>query len=308
MQIELPSRLPYPNTPAVDVVDDFHGTPVADPYRWMEESEAPGLADWIGAQNALTFSLIRAGGTRDRLHRRLTELWDYPKFSVLRREADRYFYWKNSGLQNQPELYMQSSVRAEPVSVLNPNVLSEDGTSAVTAESYTADGRLLGYALSRSGSDWQALRVRDLDSQTDLPDEIKWCKFTRPTWHPDQSGFFYSRYPEPGTVPPEEESYHQRVYWHALGTKQADDPLVYARPDARELGFQPRVTDDGNYLLLDVWKGTDPKNRVYYRRLEGNSGAGAIHPTHEPADSFDFVRLLETADARYEFVNNAGST
>ncbi|CAA9234694.1 MAG: Prolyl endopeptidase [uncultured Chloroflexi bacterium] len=296
MRLNLPSRLPYPQTPSGDTVEDYHGTPVADPYRWLEDEDAPGTAEWIEAQNTLTFSLVRAGDLHERLRARLTEVWDYPKYGVITREGDRHFFWKNEGLQNQPVLYMQPAALAaagdEPIPVLDPNTLSPDGTAAVTGQAWTPDGRLLGYSLSRAGSDWQELRVRDLDSREDLPDAIQWCKFTSPAWSPDGSGFFYARYPDPGTVPPGQESFNQTVHWHALGTAQDADPLLYSRPDAPELGFSPSVTDDGRYLVLTVWKGTDPKNRVYFRELDGGP---------------DFVRLLDVADARYDFVDNVGS-
>jgi prolyl oligopeptidase len=326
MQLPSPSRLPYPRTRTGDTVEHYHGTPVPDPYRWLEDEDAPGSAEWIQAQNALTFSLIRAGGptapsgqtTYERLCARLTEVWDYPKYGVVTREGDRRFFWMNEGLQNQPVLYQlpsdpvsSSALRvsgfrpddAKPearnaeltaIPVLDPNTLSADGTAAVTGQSWTPDGRLLGYSLSRAGSDWQELRVRDVDTREDLPDTIRWCKFTSPAWSPDGSGFFYARYPDPATVPAGQESFNQTVRWHALGTPQEADPLVYARPDAPELGFSPTVTDDGRYLVLTVWKGTDPKNRVYYRDLRGAAGTAEV------------VRLLDEADARYDFIDNVG--
>ncbi|HXI16709.1 MAG TPA: S9 family peptidase, partial [Chloroflexota bacterium] len=312
MQAPLPSRLPYPETRKDDVVETLHGTPVPDPYRWLEDPDAPGTDEWIAAQNELTFGIIRAGETRERLRERLMQVWDYPKYGVVSKEGGRYFFWKNSGLQNQAVLYVQDSLDGEPREVLDPNGLSEDGTAAVTAQSFTEDGRLMGYALSRSGSDWQDLRVRDVDGGADLGDVIQFCKFTRPAWaslrpadsapgtrfSKDARGFFYSRFPEPGSVPPEQESFNQKVYWHALGTEQAADPLAYARPDAPELGFSPTVTDDGRYLVLHVWKGTDPKNRIYYAALDGGVEPGAL----------EVVRLLDDADARYDFVDNVGST
>lgn len=284
--------------------------PVADPYRWLEDPDldGAGIAPWLEQQNELTFSIIRAGDTRDRLITRLTEVWDYPKYSVIKKVGGRYFFWLNSGLQNQPVLYVQNSLgldepgrgarENEPRPVLDPNVMSEDGTAAITAQSWTDDGWLLGYALSRSGSDWQELRVLDLENLKELDDVIRHCKFTSPAWAIDRSGFFYSRFPEPGSVPPEEESYHQKVYWHALNTQQETDMLVYARPDAPELGFSPHVTDDGRYLVLHVWKGTDPKNRIYFAPLDPGSAA-------RPSQN-DVVRLLDDQDARYDFIDNAG--
>jgi prolyl oligopeptidase len=144
MQAPLPSRLPYPETRKDDVVETLHGTPVPDPYRWLEDPDAPGTDEWIAAQNELTFGIIRAGETRERLRERLMQVWDYPKYGVVSKEGGRYFFWKNSGLQNQAVLYVQDSLDGEPREVLDPNGLSEDGTTAVTAQSFTEDGRLTG--------------------------------------------------------------------------------------------------------------------------------------------------------------------
>ncbi|MDQ3701308.1 MAG: prolyl oligopeptidase family serine peptidase, partial [Chloroflexota bacterium] len=179
-----------------------------------------------------------------------------------------------------------------------------DGTAAVTNIRFTQDGSRVAYGLSRSGSDWQELHVRDCAAQTDHADVIHWCKFAGIAWHPAGHGFFYNRFPEPGTVPPEDESNHQRVYWHALGWQQAEDRLVYERPDAKELGFSPHTTDDGAYLVLHVWRGTEPENRFYFRRLTSDPAATA--PEWAPDDG-PFVRLLDEADARYDFVDNVGS-
>jgi prolyl oligopeptidase len=293
--------LAYPPAPKGDVVDDYHGTPVPDPYRWLEDPDAPETVAWVEAQNALTAAFLGQGPARERLRERLTRLWDYPRYGVPQREGDRYYFWKNDGLQNQPVLYLQPTLEASPAPVLDPNALSEDGTAAVMNLRFTRDGRRAAYGVSRSGSDWQDLHVRDCDTGADLPDVIRWCKFAGIAWAPDARGFFYNRFPEPGTVPPEEESSHQRVYWHTLGTDQARDRLVYARPDFKELGFTPRATDDGAYLVLHVWRGTEPENRFYYRPLsvppEGGDG---------PPDGVPFVRLLDEADARYDFVDNVG--
>src|SRR5688572_5444776 len=251
-QMETTSRLPYPQTRKDDLVDTLHGIPVSDPYRWLEDPDldGAGIAPWLDQQNALTFSIIRAGDIRDRLLKRLTEVWDYPKYGVIKKAGGRYFFWLNSGLQNQPVLYMQNTLQDTPTPVLDPNLISADGTAAVTAQSWTDDGWLFGYALSRSGSDWQELRVLDLETLKELDDVIRHCKFTSPAWTRDQSGFFYSRFPEPGTVPPEEESYHQKVYWHTLDTTQNEDALVYSRPDSPKLSFSTHVTDAPRYLII----------------------------------------------------------
>lgn len=328
----------YPHTRTVDHVDTLHGTPVPDPYRWLEDLDltSTGIADWLDRQNDLTFSYIREGAAkpiRDRLLKRLTEVWDYPKYGVIKKQGGRYFHWLNTGLQNQPVLYMQASLQEKPVPVLDPNTMSEDGTTAITAQTWSDDGWLLGYALSRAGSDWQELRVRDMETLNELDDVIRHCKFTAPAWKRDQSGFFYSRFPDPTTVPPGQESFNQKVYFHTLQTSQDADSLIYARPDDPELGFTPHVTDDGRYLILHVWRGTDPKNRIYYAPLNaaGAAGGGASAASEAPGESLgiqgsaaspagpgqrpgntpspeDVIRLLDEADARYDFIDNVNST
>jgi prolyl oligopeptidase len=286
-------RFIYPPTPTVDVVDDYHGTPIADPYRWLEDDAAPATVAWVAAQNTLTRDFIDEIHAREHLKERLIALWDYPKYTVPSKQGGRYFFEKNDGLQNQAVLYRQDTLEDAPTVVLDPNQLSMDGTVALTGAALSHDGRLLAYGTSSSGSDWQEIRVREVDGGREYDDLIRWCRFAGIAWKHDGSGFFYDRYPEPGSVPEEDQSNYNRVYWHALGTPQSEDRLVYERPDAKELGFTPSITRDGRYLILRVWHGTDPTNRLYYRAVDGDGL---------------FVRLLDDADARYDLVDNAGST
>ncbi|MBL7075711.1 S9 family peptidase [candidate division KSB1 bacterium] len=285
-------KFTYPVARTDDVIEDYHGTRVADPYRWLEDPDAPEMQAWVEAQNRLTFAYLEAIPAREKIKGRLTELWNYPKYSVPRKEGNRYFFSKNDGLQNQSVLYMQKSLDAKPVMVIDPNKFSEDGTVALTNKAFSRDGTLLAYGLSSSGSDWQEIKIRDVYSVEDYEEVIKWCKFTEIAWKHDNSGFYYNRFPEPGTVPEEDRNNYNRVYWHQLGTPQSEDPLVYERPDAKELGFDPIITEDGKHLLLYVYHGTDPKNRIYYRKVESEG---------------PFVRLLDEADARYDPIDNIGS-
>ena len=289
----MPPHHPYPAARRDDVIDDFHGTPIADPYRWLEDPTSAETQTWVAAQNARTRALIDSRPDLGMIRERLSAVWNYPKYGVPYRRGGRTFFSLNDGLRNQATLYVQDAPEAEPRVLLDPNLLSEDGTAALTSESVSRDGRLLAYGISWGGSDWQVLRVRDVTTGEDLPDLIEWCKFAVAAWHPDGSGFYYSRFPDPATVPPGQESYHNKVYWHRLGTPQAEDLLVYERPDAPELGFRPHISDDGHYLFLHVWHGTDPTNRVYYRPL---------------ASDGDFVRLLDANDAGYELIETIGDT
>ena len=294
------TTLNYPPARRSDVQDDYHGTLIPDPYRWLEDPDSEETAAFVKAQNALTRRYIDAIPGRAGIEERLRQLWDYPKYDPPRRRetagGPRYFFLKNDGLQNQPVLYRQEGPDGEPQAIIDPNALSAGGTVALINYAPSQDGRLLAYALSSSGSDWQEIHVRDVESGDDYNDVLHWVKFTSIAWAPEGNGFFYGRYPEPGAMPDAPPSTHHRLYWHALGTPQEEDVLVYARPDNPDLAFDPHVTEDGAYLVLDVWRGTDIQNRFYYRPLavDGNR-------------SGEFIRLLDDADARYGFVGNAGS-
>ncbi|HXH13431.1 MAG TPA: prolyl oligopeptidase family serine peptidase [Alphaproteobacteria bacterium] len=285
--------LHYPPTRRDAVVDDYHGIPVADPYRWLEDLAAPETQDWIAAQNRLTRAYLDAIPNREHIQARLTALWNHPRCSVPYRAGSRYFFTKNDGLQNQDVLYMQQGLNGEPLAILDPNRFSDDGTVALISEAYSHDGTLLAYGLSQRGSDWQEIRIRHIDSGRDYEEVIRWCKFAGVAWKHDHSGFFYNRYPEPGSVPEADELAYNRLYWHALGTPQAADRLVYERPDAKELDFYPIISEDGQYLILHVSHAAVPQNRLYYREV--NSDA-------------PFVRLFDDGEAEYSFLGNRGAT
>lgn len=279
----------YPSARMADIVDDYHGTLVTDPYRWLEDPDAPETKEWVEAENGLTFSYLSAIEVRDTIEGRLTQLWNYPRYSLPRKEGERYFYWKNDGLQNQSVLYVQETLDGESRVLIDPNQLSEDGTVEVSTTAYSEDGTLLAYGLSGGGSDWQKVKILDVSTGEDSPDLLRWCKFTSIAWAHDNTGFYYDRFPEEDTVPEEDRNNYNRVYWHELGAPQSEDTLVYERPDNKELGFSSEITEDGRYHVLHVWHGTDRKNRVYYRELGGTGS---------------FVRLLDEADAGYFFVDN----
>ncbi|MFW2340106.1 MAG: prolyl oligopeptidase family serine peptidase [Acidimicrobiia bacterium] len=279
----------YPHTRQDDTVDDYHGTKIADPYRWLEDPESEETRAWVEAQNEVTFAHLRGLNGRRALRDRMEQLWDFPRWTAPVRRGDRLFYTKNDGLQNQPVLYRQDGLEGEPVVLLDPNALTEDGTAALVASSPSDDGRLLAISIAESGSDWQTISILDTDSGEAHSDRLENVKFTSIAWLPDGTGFFYSRFPTADEIPDAPPSTHQRVYLHRVGTAQQQDELIYARPDSPDLGFLPFVTDDGRYLVLHVWEGTDSRNRVYYRRLDSMG---------------EFVRLLDDLDARYEFVEH----
>jgi prolyl oligopeptidase len=282
----------YPRTRTVDQIDDYHGTLVADPYRWLEETDSLQTRDWIEAQNALTFGFLTRIPARDRIHSRLTELWDYAKASAPVARGGRFFQLRNTGLQNQDVLYVMAALDGEARVLLEPNALSADGTVALTGWSLSDDGRWLAYATSASGSDWRTWRVRDVTTGQDLPDLIEWSKFSDAAWRKDNAGFYYARYDAP--VPGQDftgANYYQKLYFHHLGQPQAQDTLVYERPDQKEWGFSAEVSEDGRYLILTVWQGTDVRNRLFYQDLQADAPV---------------VELIPELEAAYYFVGNDG--
>lgn len=276
----------YPPAHTVDVIDHYHGTPVRDPYRWLENPDAPETIAFIEAQNKLTEEFLCTSPARERIRTRMTELMDYARYWAVEKHGSRVFYLCNDGLQNQPVLYMVED-GGEPQVLIDPNQLSSDGTVALTGWQFTDDGALMGYMLSSSGSDLQELHIRDVTTGRDHDDVIYGLRFSDFTWLPDKSGFYYNRYPDPQTVAPEDSQSYNRVYLHKLGTPQSDDQLIYERPDEKTYNFDPHITHDGRYLTLRVWYSSAGNNRFYYRELDG-----------------DFVRLLDEGDARYDFIGN----
>src|SRR5580704_6228265 len=285
--ISAAQTLTYPQARRGDQVDDYHGTKVADPYRWLEDTDSAETHAWVEAENKVTFGYLEQIPYRQAIRDRLTKLWNYERFTTPSQLGGRYFYQHNTGLRQQNVLLVAESLNAEPRVLLDPNTLSPDGTVAVSG-----DGKLMAYAIATSGSDWTEWHVRDVDTGKDLPDDIKWVKFSGAAWTKDNKGFYYSRYDEPTGAALREANYFHKLYYHRLGTAQSDDKLIYDRPDNKELGFAGNVTDDGHYLIITVWQGTSPKNRLYYKDLT------------QP-DS-PVVKLLDDFDAQYSFIDNDG--
>jgi len=280
----------YPPAHQDKISDDFHGTQVADPYRWLEDPATPATRDWTLAQNQLTRSVLDQP-VRTQILERLKTLCAYTRWSAPVKRGNRYFFWKSEGLQNQPVLYWQKRFSEAPRLLLNPNSLSKQGIVSVMNAEPSRDGKWLAYSLSQRGSDWQEIHIRNVDTGQNLAEVLLHTKFAGIAWSPDHSGFFYNRYPDPGTVGEADQTYYNSVYWHELGTDQSDDPLIYERPDQKDFDFWPRITEDGAYLTLTVHLGTDRRNRFYYRPL---------------ASQGDFIHLLDTADAHYRLIGNEG--
>jgi prolyl oligopeptidase len=276
------------------VVDDYHGTLVADPYRWLEDADTPETERWVAEENALVRAYLD-GPARDAIRGRIAELYDYPRLSVPARHGGRHFYFRNTGLQDQSVLFVREG--GEERVLLDPNTLSEDGTTALTLIAPTRDGRLLAYAVSTSGSDRQEILVRDVDTGRDLPDRVLWAKFTGISWTQGNEGFYYTRFPEPGTVPAGDENYFGKAYHHRLGRPQAEDVLVYERPEDKELFPAATVTRDGRWLVLSTAKGASGKAEIRVRDLEAPDAAEAPLFTGFEHD----VSFVDEVDGRFFF-------
>ena len=286
--------LSYPVAKKVDQIDDYHGTKVADPYRWLEDANSAETKAWVDAENKVTQDWLAQIPQREAIRQRLTQLWNYERYSVPYKEGGRYFFSRNDGLQNQAVLYTMKSLSDTPRMLLDPNTLAADGTVALAGMAVSPDGKLLAYSTAASGSDWNEIRVRDVDSGKDLPDHIQWVKFSSTAWTKDGKGFFYSRYDAPKEATKlADVNYFQKLYYHKLGITQDADVLVYDRPDEKEWGFHAQTTDDGRYLLIQATKGTARKYRVFYKDLS-------------KPDS-KVVPLIDNFEAGYDFIDNVGS-
>ncbi|MBN2491888.1 MAG: S9 family peptidase [Planctomycetes bacterium] len=284
----------YPAAARTDGVERIHGVEVADPYRWLEDENSAETRAWIEAQNRVTDAFLAACPARDEIRARLTELWDFERCSVPVQRGGRYFFRKNDGLQNQDVLHVADALEAAPRVLIDPNVLAEDGTVALAGTAASEDGNWLAYALAAAGSDWMEWRIRNVATGEDLPDLVKWSKFSRASWTHDGRGFFYSRYdpPLPGARPSSALVF-QKLYFHQRGTPQAEDVLVYQDPDHEDYGFDGFVTEDGQYLGIHVWQGTLEENLFYLKRLDDPRAP--------------LVKLIDTFEATYRYLGNDGS-
>ena len=288
----------YPDAERVDVVDDYHGVSVADPYRWLEDLDSEQTGAWIAAQNEITFGHLSTLESRDPIRKRMTALWDYERWGTPSRQGKRYVVSRNDGLQNQSVIYTLEKLDGTPKVLLDPNGLSEDGTVALAGSGFSHDGELMAYGVSASGSDWQTWRIRNVATGKDLEDRLDWIKFSGVAWTKDNKGFYYARYDAPKSGDELEDlNRGQKLYYHVVGTAQADDVLVYSRPDHEEWGYGAQVTEDGRYLIIRVRIGTDPKVSVFYQRIPKGTAKKAKAKT---------VELLPDFKAGYAFLGNRG--
>jgi prolyl oligopeptidase len=286
----VPTPLSYPPAPRSNRIDDFFGTPVADPYRWMEDLESEDVRDWVTAQNELSGPWLESIPVRGRIIERGRELWNFERYTTPIQRGGRFFFERNDGLQDQNVLYVTDDLERPPSVVIDPNRLSDDGTVSLSGYDVSPDGRLVAWSTSDGGTDWDEWRIRSVDRGEDYPEVLRHTKFTSASWLPDSSGFFYSRYP----VGPDgngDDSQQVRVFFHRVGTPQSDDALVYEVSDHPSRNPYARVTDDGRFLLIREFDGYDANSILIRELTEGEA---------------DIVPLFDAWDGRYTYLGNDG--
>lgn len=285
----------YPPAQKGNVVDDYHGTKVADPYRWLEDTNSPETTAWVEAENKVTAAYFEQIPQRAKIRARLTELFNYERYNNAFEVAGKYFLFRNDGLQNQDVLYVADRPDGTERVLLNPNTLRADGTAALSGLSVDRSAKLLAYAIAQAGSDWSEWHVRDIATGKDLPDSVEWTKFTSAEWTADGRAFYYQRFPQPDNKAALTESNkNAQLYLHTIGQPQSSDKLIYQRPDHPNWFFGSTVSDDGHFLTLEVQTGDAGKNLLFYQDL---------HAT-EPKT----VELIGQLQAQFHFLGNQGST
>ncbi|MBW8078491.1 MAG: S9 family peptidase, partial [Gallionella sp.] len=295
------ASLHYPHARRDKIVDVYFGTRVPAPYRWMENMRSPALHRWVRAENRLTNAYLAKIPIRHWIKRRLTQLANYAKETTpVQVAGSRIFFRRNSGLQNQSVLYVQDSPTAKPRILIDPNKLSPNGSIALADFEPSPDGKYLAYALSKGGSDWETVHVMDVATGKTLPDAVRWVKFSNIAWTNGDNGFFYSRYPKP----PKNDRINdavvdQALYFHALGTPQRDDKLIYRRPDLPRWIIEGQVSENGRYLFITLVNGTSTRNELYVANI-GNPLRPNVTARLRP--------LYTKNDAEYTFVGIVGRT
>jgi len=277
----------YPVSKKVDHVDDYFGVKVEDPYRWLEDDNSEETKDWVKAQNQVTFNYLEEIPFREKLHQRLTEIWDYEKFGRPFKEGDHFYYYKNDGLQEQSVVYRQKELEGEAEVFIDPHTFSEDNTIRLRGLFFSKDNKYCGYGTTTGGSDWREFYVMEANTKEKLSDHLKWIKFSGMAWYKD--GFYYSRYDEPeeGSELKASNENH-KLYYHKLGTSQSEDMLILKDESNPKYGFGPYVTEDEKYLIITVWEGTS-LNMVYFKDLESDS---------------EILPVIDSFHADYYFIDN----
>ncbi|MCS6866498.1 MAG: prolyl oligopeptidase family serine peptidase [Gemmataceae bacterium] len=295
-QAQEPKALKYPETKKVDVVDNYHGVAVADPYRWLEDDvrKNPEVADWVEAQNRVTFAYLESIPQREAIKKRITDLFNFEKISAPFKVGGRYFFFRNDGLQNQNVLFFQNSLDSEPKLLMDPNTWSKDGTIALAGLAISDDAQLMAYGVAEAGSDWTTWKVFDIAAHKPLADELKWVKFSTAAWTKDGKGFYYSRFPEPKMGAAFQDlNVDMKLYYHKVGTPQSEDKLIYARPDNPKWTISAEVSDDGRWLIIAIGDGTTSRKvRIAYQDLS--------------VPESKIIELIDNHDNKFNFLGNDG--
>ncbi len=290
------ASIQYPVTDSIDHNDTYHGTVVADPYRWLEDDvrESDAVKQWVDRQNEVTFAYLETIEEREPIRARLEELWNFERFGLPRKEGGRYFYSHNDGLQNQSVIFTQDNLDDEPRLLIDPNTWSDDGTIALASYFPGPTGKYLAYLVQDGGSDWRQAKVMDLTNGEVLDDELEWLKFTTLAWAADGSGFYYNRFPpQESDVKFQSLNMNSAIYFHRIGDQQQDDLVVYTRPEHPEWFYGAEVTDDGRYLIITIAVGTDDRYQILYQNLQ--------------TDDAEPVMLIEGFDFDYTLAGSQGS-
>lgn len=285
-----------------DHVDVYHEAKVKDPYVWLEDPDSEETKKFVEDQNAVTMPFLQSCKVKDKFYERMKDLWNYPKYGCPFKRGSRYFYFYNSGLQNQSVLYVQKTWGAEAEVFLDPNSLADDGTISIKGYSFSEDGKYFAYGLSKNGSDWCKIKFMKVEDQEDLPDILENVKFSCMSWTHPHKGLFYNRYPKSDSKQDGTETsanLHQKLYYHVLGTNQSEDVLCVELPENPKWHIGAEVSDDGQYVLITVRNGCDPVNKLYYVDLE------KLDCKIEGA--LPYVKIVDNFDAEYDYISNNGS-
>ncbi|EDW12323.2 prolyl endopeptidase [Drosophila mojavensis] len=284
----------------LSIVDDFHGTKIIDAYRWLEDPDSPETQAYVDSQNNISQPFLESCPEWKKINNKLTKLWNYPKYGCPMKYGDYYYYFMNTGLQNQSVMYQQASLNGESKVFLDPNSLSEDGTIALSQKSFSDDGKFMAYGLSESGSDWIKIRIRNAETGKDFDEVLEKVKFSEISWTKDNKGFFYGRYPDQdGKTDGSEtqQNQNQKLYYHRIGESQAKDVLVVQFNNEPSWRFQSVVSDCGKYLVLAIVKDCRD-NIIYYADLK---------PGEEIKSELDVKIIVDKFESDYDYVTNVGS-
>lgn len=277
-----------------DVVDNYHGVKVSDPYRWLEDPSSEDTIKWTKYQNKKTEQYLQSHPDYSSIKKRITELSQYETYTIPQKIGDYYYFHKNDGTNNQPIFYRCKSLESSELEiVLDPNKLREDGTAALRSVAFSPNGKLIAYLIAYNGSDVQEVHIKNIETGEKYPEILHLRRHSAIAWGADNDGFYYNNYPDPDSVPENERAFNNRLFWHKLKTSQSEDKVVFEDPDARELAYEPRISDDKAYLLLRAHNGTEPKSDIYYRPLEEN---------------VPFKRLIGQRHANFTIIGNDDST